>query len=806
MKLGGERIRKVTLIALLVGVALLAGGCVRLAQPLDISQERLDAAAPPIQGPHTVGQTFVARHPNLSAIELLLVVHDGPGRATDGPRLTFRLRRSPQSREDIVSLEINAGRLRHNDPLRLSFAPQPDSEGRTYYFFLEGSEDSRIGVWYNSLDAYGQGTMYLDGRPAEGDLRFVTYYDYDLGLLTRDVKQGLAEGWWLALPLTALLILPGYLLLSFLLPEPNPDPVGRLALAFGLSLALAPLALLWTTALGLRLSPPLAVGSAVALAIVALWRLAATGWHGPREWFAPHNRLLTGAFAFLFGLTIALRFLQARDLVLPPWVDSVHHTLIAQLIADGGRVPASYRPFLPLDRFHYHYGFHALSAGLVWLSGLATHRAVLIMGQVLNAGAALSAYLLAAHLTRRRLAGLLALLIVGTVSAMPAYYLNWGRYTQLAGMALLPSAMVLTMGGLEGEERKYRRLALASIAGAGLALTHYRVLIFYGCFLAAYLLYETCVRRDGKRWLRAAILCLLAALLISPWLVNLAGALSPLAALPSWLRGSASYNAVPRGFLRVGHSRELIALALAGALWGLLKRERGAILTLLWVAAMFLAVNPSLLGLPTTWLVNNASAIIALFLPMAVLSGYFLASLSDGLRARGRFAHRFVLGSLMVAAALWGSLDMLSIVNPVTVLATPDDVAAMEWIRENVPERAKFLINARHWQEGIYVGTDGGYWIPALTGRETTLPPAIYGFGSSKYIAWVNALARVVAGPNLDLDDEGVRQLLKERGVTHVYIGARGGNIRPQMLVDSSHWRLVYSNGAVWIFKLIEGS
>ena len=240
----GERIRKVTLIALLVGVALLAGGCVRLAQPLDISQERLDAAAPPIQGPHTVGQTFVARHPNLSAIELLLVVHDGSGRATDGPRLTFHLRQSPQSQEDIVSLDINAGRLRHNDPLRLSFAPLPDSEGRTYYFFLEGSEDSRIGVWYNSLDAYGQGTMYLDGRPAEGDLRFITYYDYDLGLLARDVRRGLAEGWWLALPLTALLILPGYLLLSFLLPESNPDPVGRLALAFGLSLALVPLVIL----------------------------------------------------------------------------------------------------------------------------------------------------------------------------------------------------------------------------------------------------------------------------------------------------------------------------------------------------------------------------------------------------------------------------------------------------------------------------------------------------------------------------------------------------------------------------------
>jgi len=81
----------------------------------------------------------------------------------------------------------------------------------------------------------------------------------------------------------------------------------------------------------------------------------------------------------------------------------------------------------------------------------------------------------------------------------------------------------------------------------------------------------------------------------------------------------------------------------------------------------------------------------------------------------------------------------------------------------------------------------------------------VYGFVSPEYIAEVNALATPIASPALArqalLDDEEVRRLLDERGVTHLYIGARGGSIRPGMLLDNPCWRLVYSNGAVWIFE-----
>ena len=143
---------------------------------------------------------------------------------------------------------------------------------------------------------------------------------------------------------------------------------------------------------------------------------------------------------------------------------------------------------------------------------------------------------------------------------------------------------------------------------------------------------------------------------------------------------------------------------------------------------------------------------------------------------------------------------MLPIVNPATVLATRDDMAAMEWIRDHIPSEATFLINVRHWQGSTYVGTDGGYWISLLTGRDTVLPPTIYIYGSAEYVKGINDLAAAISAAE-SLDAENIRQLLRDNGVTHVYVGARGGRITPQMLIDSVHYCAVYSNGAVWIFQ-----
>jgi hypothetical protein len=832
---------------LLISAALSSGcvlslskGCVGSIVETDNVQERLDRAAPVIAGSHTVGQTFVSHYPRLSAVELLLVVYPDDDLPSDTPRnLTFHLRSDPQDKADIVTLTVDTSNLKHNDPWRFSFPVQADSENRTYYFFLDAPEGNRTTVWYNFLDAYGEGVMHLDGQPGEGDLHFKTYYSYNVASMGRDIWRGLLDGAWLILPLLALFTLPGYLLYSLLPFESEPEPLEHLALVVGLSLALVPLALLFCSVADIALNRTRVFIITGALSMGALWRLVSTGFRDLRRWRRPADRPFIVAFLFIFIVSFLVRFLQIRNLVLPSWIDSVHHTLITQLIVARGGVPQSYEPLLPIEGFIYHFGFHSLVAVFHWLTGLEITRAMLIVGQVINGLMVLSAYLLVKCLTGRRLAGLFGGLIVGLISIMPAYYVSWGRYTQLTGLVLLPSAIAFTIGGLgkfnkpssplqpptlraesqgEASNLQLPTLLLAAVSVAGLLLTHYRVLIFYGGFVLAYLLYETFAYRGEpsmliRCWGRAAVVCLMAALLALPWLVNLVQALLPLETIPSRMVGPPSYNVVPYDLIMVRHNRGLIVLSICGLLWGAYKRERAVIVTALWVVIVAVMTNPTIFGFPSTWLVNNASLAISLFVPFAILGGYLLASLFVGWslvlgrvvglgnQVRWSFGYWFIGLLVIGSVALWGAWGMLTIVNPATVLATRDDMAAMAWIRSNIPSDARFLINVRHWQGGTYVGTDGGYWIPLLTGRDTILPPAIYTYGSAEYVKGINDLAEEIVAIE-SFDEESTRRLLRDNGVTHIYIGARGGSITPQMLMASSYFRPVYSNGAVWIFRI----
>jgi hypothetical protein len=44
----------------------------------------------------------------------------------------------------------------------------------------------------------------------------------------------------------------------------------------------------------------------------------------------------------------------------------------------------------------------------------------------------------------------------------------------------------------------------------------------------------------------------------------------------------------------------------------------------------------------------------------------------------------------------------------------------MKHVYKNVPEDAVFAMNSEMWPPGYSIGTDGGYWIPFLTGQKTT--------------------------------------------------------------------------------------
>ncbi len=270
------------------------------------------------------------------------------------------------------------------------------------------------------------------------------------------------------------------------------------------------------------------------------------------------------------SLLILLRYLNIRSLALPLWVDSVHHSAIVRLILAQGGLPESYRPFADVDQVYYHLGYHVAVAILTRISGLSVEQTMLWFGQALQVVVCVGIYFVAVRWTGRRSAGLLAMIVPGTLSLMPAYYVTWGRYTQLAGLAVLPFAMWSFAQATSGGERKH--IILAAILAALLFWTHYRVTFFFATFVLAFLLVESVALRHGKQqivqmWIRTVWVTLVALLLCAPWLWRLWNTvLQPLGTLTMRIAGNDEYNAVPFDMLARPSMDWLLVAASVGAL------------------------------------------------------------------------------------------------------------------------------------------------------------------------------------------------------------------------------------------------
>lgn len=294
-------------------------------------------------------------------------------------------------------------------------------------------------------------------------------------------------------------------------------------------------------------------------------------------------------------------------------------------------------------------------------------------------------------------------------------------------------------------------------------------------------------------------------LLLTPWLTRLYTALVPTGRLWGWFRARASFNAVPRGLIDLGYDRPLLRLALLSGLFGLLWWRRITLLVVLWAAVAILFTNPNVLGLRETWLLSNSVLVISLFFPVALMVGVLGAVVAEAvwgrLSERRRKLVQLLFGAAFFAITLRGAWDMVDIVNPVTIIATREDMAAMAWIRAHTPPDARFLTNVRIWQGRTYMGADGGYWIPLLTGRQTLVPPVLYTYGSTEAFYRVQSVLEELAnlqGP----DDPAFWPFIARHNIDYVYLGARASPWKPKQFVSRPEFEVVYSNGAVWIFQV----
>jgi hypothetical protein len=599
------------------------------------------------------------------------------------------------------------------------------------------------------------------------------------------------------------LLLPGLAWWAWL-GQRREDPLVSLARIMGIGLALIVLFAQAGFILGVRFSPILIVILMSICTLLAAWGLIRKGFRIQRRY-----RLHLGIGLLIFAIAIAWRLYQARDLLLPNWVDSQHHFLIINAILENGGIPQDLTPYLPVP-FYYHFGFHALAALFAAISGLPTGSAMLSLGQVLNAGVGLSVYVLGKSLWRNWRPALAAALLVSFATRMPAYYLSWGRYTLTVGLILLPLAMGLAYDILRGKTNWWNALALGLLS-AGLLLTHY----FAALLLAAFIGLLTVVQlAQSKHRIPQAVMRI-------SWMMNSA-ALGLLLAIP-WLWRVAKYASASAGVAAslpesIGSvftsDRWQYIWQLLGPIsnqWLLLPAGIGLVLALikrqhlsfaLWSLVLALMSLP--MGLTLGPFRADHFAIV-LFLPVTLLAGWLTWLVAQWIGQR--LKQPWVTGALILLVVLgwvgWGFTSARDIVNPATVLVTQADLDALDWVAENTPAEGRFYINTAYWLANAYRGVDGGGWLLPYTGRWALVPTVFYGY--SPDAAWVGELRGWgEAASQITTCSAEFWALAEAAELDWIYLRAGVGCLQPTSLESCAGIRLAYQNESVFVYQLVD--
>lgn len=470
----------------------------------------------------------------------------------------------------------------------------------------------------------------------------------------------------------------------------------------------------------------------------------------------------------LLLLATAWRFYQVRHLVLPAWVDAVHHTLLVRILLEQQWLPTTWAPYLPHTPFYYHFGFHATAAMLAattGLTGLGLGKAVLITGQLWQVLLVLAIYLLARALFGDHEPAFVAALLVTFVAEMPAFYVSWGRYPLLAGATLLILAMTAATA---------QRWVLLTLLIVLTAITHH-----YALFLLVLFLIISWFSRPSQRW-PLLLSATSAAILVSPWLWRVWSLGRQWGGLAFQAGDERNTNVYLLTLLGPFQNYVLLLLAAIGyalfirTLYQRTPAQRHWVPFGLWTLGLVLLLGP--------WAVQpfrSDHAALLLFLPAVLFATVALQHMRQPI-------YRWAIILLLL---MGGMLATRQLVRPDTILADGGDMAALQWLDGNTAPTARFLIDGAPWF-GLWRGVDGGWWIMPLTGRSTVLPPLAYAWSSADTIAGytnpTSALAALATTPQ-PVYCQQVGRIMQETAATYYYTHSPRPRLCPTL-------QLVYSN------------
>ncbi len=601
------------------------------------------------------------------------------------------------------------------------------------------------------------------------------------------------------------LILPG-LPLALRAIEKAPIYV-VLIFAAGLGLAINGLLLLFLSLAGIPFSLQSLAIAYGAAAAVTFWEVRRRLRSGPsRDVPAGPSSWWPLSLLALFLGVLLLRWLSFGASPTILGVDTSHHVVVTDLILLNQGLPSGYEPYAPLSTFSYHFGFHANAAALATFAELPPHESVQLLGLYLVALVPLSVFVLTSALFRSEPAGLVAGAVIGFVSFFPAFFLNWGRYTQLMGVAIIPLALALLLRARDREVPRPVLLA-SSILVAGLFLIHYVMfLLFLYAVLALVVaqLVETRSPRETRALLRPlATVFGLALLLALPWVIHiLASHLAP------FLLDPPSTSPSVFSLARVGeplvHPASLWVSILSLVGLGLLAVWRRFVFVffVVWIAVSFLLSDPRYVPVPLAGILNTPTWAMTMLVFASPLIAYIPVLALSFLKERPRLRTGIWAG-VVTAVVLLGTIATGIISTEGYETVRPADLRAFQWIGDNVPEDSVFATNVRIDPVfGSIQPLDAGIWITYFTGRKQLAPLLIYGLEERSVPDYEEQLQELAIHERR-VGSFGAFLFLRDVGATHVYLGAKGtGPMEVNNLTRSPWYSVLYEDGNVTVAAL----
>ncbi len=802
--------------ALLIGIIpiiLVLSACSPIASQ---GQSSLTQTQYAITSETSIGQTFTSRQNGLTGIRFYLVTQN----ATEA-NLFLSVYDSPTKNNLVSTGSLKLEPLGESGYYTIDLDSPLTSYLRDYYIEITSDSQEPIGVGTAELNTYADGALYQNNDPVSAQLTFVPLFD-PLKLAWGLIRQGSTWFLWLLAGIYLFLI-PGYGLLLLFRKNASDWPLlVKVSGAVAISVSLYPLLMLFTRIIKLQLGVYYAILPGAVGVIYLMVRWFKAGRLLPK-FSLKHpfkvNDIPTITSAVVIFVIIFIRLWAIRALPLPMWGDTIHHTMIAQLMLDNGGLFDSWRPYAEMLSMNYHFGFHSAIAVFAWLTRMPSPEATLVVGQLMNIFAVIAIYGLAWKMAKRnRWAGIVALVVAGLISFLPMFYVNWSRYTQLAGQVVLPFLILATWEAAENATYSLKEAILIGFLAAGLALNHYRVAVFFLALVP--ILMITYTRKDN--WRSQAALWGTAggagALFILPWFLKIYGGrlfnhMSQQVATPAGSVGdfTQQYNSI--GYFTNYMPALLWLILLLAIIYSLWRKEKGGGIMLGWWLVILLLANPAILGLPGTGAISNFAVFIAMYIPAGIFIGAAVGWLIEKPYEKWPKLTHAAIAILIIAISLAAGKSRLLDVQPDTyALATRADLRAAGWIRDNLPDDARILVNSFLAYGGsTLVGSDAGWWLPTLTGRQTSAPPMLYGTEQGpnpEYAQSVNYLRLLAESKGFTHPDFLAE--LKARGINYAFIGQKNGGVNsggsivlnPAELIASGYYLPIYHQDAVWVFEI----